>query len=44
MKKVLKPLYKSVLIPLGLAASPTDATIQKKVFGDMNDMEITKFH
>ena len=32
---VLKPLAKSVLIPLGLttAASPTDAAINKKMFG-----------
>ena len=32
---VLKPLAKSVLIPLGLtaAASPTDAAIHKKIFG-----------
>ena len=27
MKKLLQPLFKSVLIPLGLAASPTDAAI-----------------
>ena len=37
MKNVLKPLAKSVLIPLGVtaaaAASTTDATIQKKIFG-----------
>ena len=35
MKNVLKPLTKSVLIPLGLTAtaSATDATIRKKVFG-----------
>ena len=35
IKNVLKPLSKSVLIPLGLitAASATDAAIQKKVFG-----------
>ena len=53
---VLKPLAKSVLIPLGLtaAASATDATIHKKLFGsgittlvisneEMNDiMEIVK--
>ena len=32
---VIKPLTKSVLIPLGLtaAASATDATIHKKMFG-----------
>ena len=35
MKNVLKPLAKSVLIPLGLteASSETDATIYKKMFG-----------
>ena len=35
MKNVLKPLTKSVLIPLGLtpSASATDASIQKKIFG-----------
>ena len=35
MKNVLKPLDKSVLIPLGLTAavSATDVLIQKKVFG-----------
>ena len=35
MKNVLKPLAKSVLIPLGLTASvsPTDAAIQKKIIG-----------
>ena len=35
MKNVLKPLTKSVLIPLGLAAaaSATDAAIHKKIFG-----------
>ena len=34
MKNVLKPLAKSVLIPLGLtaAASATDAAIYKKIF------------
>ena len=34
MKNVLKPLTKSVLIPLGLtaAASATDAVIHKKIF------------
>ena len=35
MKNVLKPLAKSVLMPLGLAAvSATDAAIQKKIFGN----------
>ena len=35
MKNVLKPLAKSVLIPLGLtaASSATDAAIHKKMFG-----------
>ena len=35
MKKVFKPLAKSVLIPLGLtaAASATDAAIHEKIFG-----------
>ena len=34
MKNVLKPLTKSVLMPLRLtiAASATDAAIQKKIF------------
>ena len=35
MKNVLKPLAKSVLIPVGLtaASSATDAAIHKKMFG-----------
>ena len=35
MKNILKPLAKSVLIPLGLTAgaSATDPTIHKKMFG-----------
>ena len=35
MKNVLKPLTKSVLIPLGLtvAAPGTDASVQMKMFG-----------
>ena len=35
MKNVLKPLAKSVLVPLELtaAASTTDAAIQKKILG-----------
>ena len=34
MKNVFKPITKSVLIPLGLAAaSATDAAIHKKMFG-----------
>ena len=38
MKNVLKPLAKSVLIPLGLTAatSATDSTIYKKIFGSGN--------
>ena len=36
MKNVLKPLAKSVLIPLGLlAAAPTDGAIHKKMFGSV---------
>ena len=40
MKNVLKPLAKSVLIPLGLTAaeSATDAAIQKKMFGPGNTL------
>ena len=33
MKNILKALAKSVLIPLGLTASATDAAIHKKMFG-----------
>ena len=33
MKNVLKPLAKSVLIPLGLTVAVTDAAIPKKIFG-----------
>ena len=38
MKNVLKPLAKSVLIPLGLtaAASASDKAIHKKMFGSGN--------
>ena len=38
MKNIFKPLTKDVLIPLGLtaAASPTDATIHKWIFGSSN--------
>ena len=38
MKKIFKPLAKDVLIPLGLtaAASATDATIHKWIFGSSN--------
>ena len=44
MKNVLKPLGKSVLIPLGLttAQSATDAAIQRKVSGsDMTTLTIS---
>ena len=44
MKKLLKPLAKSVLIPLGLTAevSVIDAAIQKKFFGsDMATLVIS---
>ena len=47
MKKVLKPLAKSVLIPLGLAAavSATDPNIQKKGFGSgMGLLDYSKLH
>ena len=39
MKNVIKPLAKSVLIPLGLtaAASAADAGIQKKILGSGNN-------
>ena len=42
MKKVLKPLAKSVLIPLEFttAASATDAAIHKKMFGSGNTILI----
>ena len=33
---VLKPLAKSILIPLGLTAAATDAAIHKKMFGSGN--------
>ena len=45
MKNVLKPLAKSVFIPLGLtvAASATDAAIHKKIFGSsMTTLIISK--
>ena len=45
MKNVLKPLAKSVLIPLELtaAASATDAAIQKKILGaSMTTLTISK--
>ena len=37
MKNVLKPLSKSVLIPLGPTTAPsaTDAAIQKKIYGSV---------
>ena len=44
MKKVLKPLVKSFLIPLGLTAttSATDAAIHKKMFAsDMTTLIIS---
>ena len=43
IKNVLKPLAKSVLIPLGLtaAASATDATIYKEMFGSGTKTLIT---
>ena len=38
MKNVIKPLAKSVLIPLGLtAAAPADVGIHKKILGSSND-------
>ena len=36
MKNALKPLAKSVLIPLTAAASATDAAIQKEIFRSDN--------
>ena len=50
---VLKPLAKSVLVPLGLTTSATDTAIQKKIFRsgtttlifsneELNDMKIIK--
>ena len=33
MKNILEPLAKSLLIPLRLIASATDAAVQKKIFG-----------
>ena len=45
MKNVLKPLPKSVLIPLGLTAakSSTDAATQKDVFGlGMDPLDLAK--
>ena len=43
MKYVFTPLAKSVLIPFGLraAASGTDATIQKKIYGSGRKVLIT---
>ena len=42
MKNVIKPLTKSVLIPLGLtaAASATDAGIHKKILGSGTTTQI----
>ena len=42
MKNVLKPLSKSILIPLGLttAASATDADIHNKMFGSGRPLDL----
>ena len=42
MKNVLKPLAKSVLIPLGLTAvaSATDAAIHKKMLGSGRPLDL----
>ena len=45
MKNVFEPLAKSALLPLGLTVvvSPTDAAIQKKLFGsDMGPSDLAK--
>ena len=47
MKNVLKPLAKSISIPLGVttAASATDAAIHKKMFGSRRPpWDITSYH
>ena len=47
MKNVIKPLVKSVLVPLGLIAttSATDAPIQNKFFGwDTTTLEVSKYN
>ena len=47
MKNVIKPLVKSVLVPLGLIAttSATDALIQNKFFGwDTTTLEVSKYN
>ena len=47
MKNLLKPLAKSVSIPLGVttAASATDAAIHKKMFGSRRPpLDITSYH
>ena len=47
MKNVIKPLVKSVLVPLGLIAttSATDAPIQNKIFGwDTTTLEVSKYN
>ena len=47
MKNVLKPLAKSLSIPLGLtkAASATDAAIHKKIFGSRRPpLDLTSYH
>ena len=36
MENILKPVTKSILIPLGLTAAATDAAIHKKTFGSGN--------
>ena len=40
MKNVLKPLAKSVLIPLGLRASAGDAVIQNKILGSEHPLDL----
>ena len=47
MKNVLKPLAKSISIPLGVttAASATDAAIHKKMFGSRcPPLDLTSYH
>ena len=47
MKNLLKPLAKSVSIPLGVttAASATDAALHKKMFGSRRPpLDITSYH
>ena len=41
MKNILKPLAKSILIPLGLtAATASDAAIHKKMFGSGGPLDL----